>query len=774
MGLRQKRIAISTRTVLVALVVAVLLPVMLFSGILLHRYAASEARGTATTSLDMAQRTSLAVDRQISGILTAIEVLATSNSLTRGDIDSFLREAGAARKVVGGNIVLRLPDGKQIANLRAPPDTNAPQTVSPALRKEVVDDRGRYVSGLLLRPDGEKVVVLTVPVVRNDAVTYMLSLAITSNELSRAVTDASIPAGWIVTLIDRDDVIIARNRENERFVGQKLTAEIGSHIKSNFGTWEGHTMDGQPVIAGFNRSGLTGWRVAVGGPKGALEQAFGRSFTALTLFGFFMLTLSLAAAFWLSTYIAQPLRSLAVYGAAMRPGPPEVALDTPIREIGQLRDAMAEAFTAAGEREKERNAALLALQNLNQVLEKRIRERTAELEALNASLIAEMRQRESAEAKLQQLQKMEVVGQLTGGIAHDFNNMLAVITASLNLLQRRLVRGDGDVLPLADAAIEGANRAAALTQRLLAFSRQQPLSPKVLDPNKMVREMGDLLRRTLGEDIRLETVLTDGLWLVDADESQLENAILNLAVNSRDAMPAGGRLLIETENLHVDANHEWLPEGAYASITVTDTGSGMSDEIMGRALEPFFTTKGIGKGTGLGLSQIYGFVSQSGGYVRIFSALGQGTSVRLCLPRSTAAVTAKVEAARRPPRVGNERVLVVEDEAKVREATVGAVRELGYDVLEAAGAAHALRLLDANPDVALLFTDIVMPDMNGHALAAEALRRQPDIRVLFTTGYTPGVILSEAASTIDRPCLPKPFSLEELADKISEALDDTA
>ena len=260
-----------------------------------------------------------------------------------------------------------------------------------------------------------------------------------------------------------------------------------------------------------------------------------------------------------------------------------------------------------------------------------------QLSATNAALLDEIATRETAEAQVRQMQKMEAIGQLTGGIAHDFNNMLAVVTSAMNLIQRKLARGEADIGKFVESALDATQRAANLTQRLLAFSRQQPLAPQVVDANRLLAGMSDLMRRTLGESISIETVLGGGLWKTNADPSQIENAILNLAVNARDAMPDGGKLTIETANCHLDddyaARHAELPAGQYVMIAVTDTGTGMPPDVAAKAFDPFFTTKPVDKGTGLGLSQVFGFVKQSGGHVKIYSEVGQGTTVRIYMPR---------------------------------------------------------------------------------------------------------------------------------------------
>jgi PAS domain S-box-containing protein len=379
---------------------------------------------------------------------------------------------------------------------------------------------------------------------------------------------------------------------------------------------------------------------------------------------------------------------------------------------------------------------------------------------------------------LRQSQKMEAVGQLTGGIAHDFNNMLAVVIGSLDLLRRRVGGEDARSRRYLDAAVDGAQRAATLTQRLLAFSRQSPLRPEPTDLNKLVAGMSDLLRHSLGTDVRLETVLGGGLWHANVDPNQLENVILNLAVNARDAMPDGGRLTIETQNAHLDeryvAGEPGLSLGQYVLVAISDTGSGMPADIIAKAFDPFFTTKPVGKGTGLGLSQVYGFIKQSGGHVKIYSEVGEGTSIKVYLPRlrgSDHAVPQSPSVLDLPFGDQQELVLVVEDEPAVRRFSVDALEELGYRVVEADGAAAALQRLEEHSEIALLFTDIVMPDVNGRKLADEARRRRPGLRVLFTTGYTRNAVVHNGILDPGVEMIGKPFTIEQLAAKVREVLD---
>ena len=387
-----------------------------------------------------------------------------------------------------------------------------------------------------------------------------------------------------------------------------------------------------------------------------------------------------------------------------------------------------------------------------------------------------------AQEQLAQAQKMEGIGQLTGGVAHDFNNLLTVILGNLESLQRS---AQATPLPVdrmrrsIENAMRGAQRAAALTQRLLAFSRRQPLDPKPVDAGRLVTGMSELLRRTLGEQVAIETVLAGGLWRIFADPNQLEIGILNLAVNARDAMPDGGRLTIETANAHLDegyaaAQTEVVP-GQYVVISITDTGTGMSPEVQARAFEPFYTTKDVGHGTGLGLSQVYGFVKQSGGHVKIYSEPGHGTSVKLYLPRLHSDEEATVVPEHAPeaaPSGGGETILVVEDDPDVRANTTGMLRELGYTVLEAAIGAAGLRLVEQHPEIALLFTDVGLPGgMNGRQMADAARQVRPALKVLFTTGYARNAIVHDGRLDPGVLMIPKPFTYAALASKIGEVLD---
>ena len=419
--------------------------------------------------------------------------------------------------------------------------------------------------------------------------------------------------------------------------------------------------------------------------------------------------------------------------------------------------------TAQHELDERRNAEA-RLRNLNDTLEERIAAATAE--------------RVQVEERLRQSQKMEAVGQLTGGLAHDFNNLLAGISGSLELLQARVAQGRiGDLDRYLVAAQGASKRAAALTHRLLAFTRRQTLDPKPTDVNRLVSGMEELVRRTMGPQVAVEIVGAGGLWTTLVDPNQLENALLNLCINARDAMPDGGRLTIETGNKWLDARaarERDLPPGQYVTLCVSDTGTGMTPEVIRRAFDPFFTTKPIGMGTGLGLSMIYGFVQQSGGQARIYSEAGQGAMVCLYLPRhhgEAASEDAPTELAGAPRAGQGETVLVVDDEPTVRMLVTEVLEDLGYTAIEAADGPAGLKVLRSDVRIDLLVTDVGLPGgMNGRQVADAGRAVRPELKVLFITGYAENAVLSHGHLDPGMHVLTKPFAMEALASRIKDLI----
>jgi len=406
------------------------------------------------------------------------------------------------------------------------------------------------------------------------------------------------------------------------------------------------------------------------------------------------------------------------------------------------------------------------VQEANETLEQRVLERTDELE--------------QAQEALRQAQKMEAVGQLTGGIAHDFNNLLTGVIGSLDMMQRQIAKGDtSKIEKYATTAMTSANRAAALTHRLLAFSRRQPLDPKPVNANRLVTGMEELLRRTIGEAVALEVVTAGGLWQTLCDPHQLESALLNLAINARDAMPDGGALTFETCNAHLDsaytARQRDVRPGQYVCICVTDTGTGMTRDTIDKAFEPFFTTKPIGQGTGLGLSMIYGFARQSEGYAKIYSEVGQGTTVKLYLPRYYGEAEGAEEVQNGLTEAhraeAGEVVLVIEDETAVRDLVVEVLEELGYRAIQAADGPSGLRLLQSRMRIDLVVTDIGLPGLNGRQVADAARQQRPGLKVLFMTGYAGNAAIGNGLLDPGMAIITKPFAIEALATRVRDMIE---
>jgi signal transduction histidine kinase/ActR/RegA family two-component response regulator len=403
------------------------------------------------------------------------------------------------------------------------------------------------------------------------------------------------------------------------------------------------------------------------------------------------------------------------------------------------------------------------------LLERRVEERTAELESANRQLATQIVEREKIESALRQAQRLEAVGQLTSGVSHDFNNLLTVILGNVRQMQKQLT--DEKQLRRLTMMAEAAERGAKLTAQMLAFSRRQKLEPKSVDLNETVLSMRDLLQSTMGGSVRLETVLAPRLWPAMIDPTQIELVILNLAINARDAMAVGGTLAVETSNVTLASprSPSEPPAGEYVCVAVSDTGSGMTEQVVAQAFEPFFTTKEVGKGSGLGLSQVLGLAQQSGGGVRIDTKLGEGTSVKLYLPRALAGVqtqTPPVRTATVRPSAGLN-ILLVDDDSAVREVTSSILHDLGYSVIEAGSGGAALEALDGNAKVDLVLLDFAMPGMNGVEVAREVRARRPHMPILFATGYADAEALTEAGE--DR-IVHKPFVEDELAEKLDRAL----
>ena len=771
----------------VRLGLGLLLRTLLFVGVLLWQFAASERNRVEQDVRARAHGLAVTFDREINGVLTTLQALATSPSLQTGDLPAFYAQMSEVRRLQGINISLRGVNSDTALTTRAPLGSVA--AVPPLLAetdREILRTGGATVSNIFTSTIAHQPVfqIVAAPVHVGGTPTYLLAASIDLNYLVEAFRKEDLPSGWIGALVDRNGVVAVRTERQEDYAGKLAAPDLRAHIGGGIGSYYGSSSAGQGILAGYAPSKLTGWTAAAIVATEIVETPLQRSITILLGLGLLLGLIAVGFALMIGRRVEQAVGRLSEGAKAIGRGSSVGLIATPIAEVNHVGAALATAAVQLQTRARERDDAVSALRDANAALEDRVASRTRELNSANQALIAEMQSREAAEGQMRQLQKMEAVGQLTGGIAHDFNNMLAIVIGSLNLIRKRLERGEGGIERFVEVAMDGATRAATLTQRLLAFSRQQPLAPEPIDANRLVAGMSEILRRTLGGGIRLETVLAGGLWRTHADVSQLENAILNLAVNGRDAMQDAkadsGRMTIETANVHLDeayAKLAGISVGQYVMVAVTDTGTGMIPDVLVKVFDPFFTTKPVGKGTGLGLSQVYGFVRQSNGHAKVYSEPGQGTSVKLYLPRFYGedevggAFSEAGSSVVLPTGSRREIVLVVEDEETLRLLSVEALRELGYTVRHAESGAAALRVLDAQPGVALLFTDIVMPDMNGRRLADEAVRRRPELKVLFTTGFTRNAVVHNGVLDPGTNFLPKPFTLEQLAGKVREVLN---
>jgi signal transduction histidine kinase/ActR/RegA family two-component response regulator len=514
------------------------------------------------------------------------------------------------------------------------------------------------------------------------------------------------------------------------------------------------TSEGISVYAAFRRSPVTGWTVAIGLPREFIDAPLRRARLLAFGGGAAVLALSLVLGWWMARAIRQPVKALTAATKALGRGEP----------IGQLVSGVRELDQAGGELH---NAAIALTRNREQ-LESIVAERTREIAATNERLRAEIAAREQAQSALLQAQKMEAMGQLTGGVAHDFNNLLTAISGSLTLLEPRI--SDARSLRLLHTAQRGASQGALLTEALLAFARKQRLTPIPADLNSIIVAMSEILRRSIGPTIEIRHALATDLWPVLIDIGQIETALLNIVLNARDAMPGGGMALIETAN--IGATHEELPEEVAGQecvlVSVRDTGSGMSPEVLERAFEPFYTTKEIGKGTGLGLSMVFGVVRQSGGAVRICSRLREGTTVQIYLPRADEAAASTVDRVSPAGTARGAHILVVDDDTDVRWIIAQDLQEMGCIVTEAESGDAALAILERNAPCDLMVTDLVMPGLSGVDTLRLAHRSRPDLKVLFTSGYAD---LSRFGDKLrNHPLLRKPFKPETLAEAVQTAL----
>lgn len=755
---------------LLALATAIPLLVLAFLMVLqmVNQDRASIRQGLSTSARTLAGL----VDNEIKVHAAIASTLATSPFVLTQNLPEFWLEAKKALKFVPGSwINVASPDGiirmSTLVELGKPlPPHAAPELIERAFKT------GRYqVSNLLLGASSRKLTILIiVPVFHDGKPLYCISIAVPP-ESFLGLLSKNFSNAYIAAIIDQNHKFVARTPEHAERLGTLAAPGWREFIaKSPEGWSENVSVEGNWILTGYVPT-ANGWTVGVAQLETELNKQINRILWSLALVGSLLLLSSLALAWWLAVRSGRSMSSLANAAQAVGEGTPLQPLPrAPFLEAQIIADSLGTASQELRKRGEE-------LARINSQLESEVAERTSDL-------VSEMRRREEIEGTLRQTQKMEAIGQLTGGIAHDFNNMLTIVIGNLDTLQRRLRSVEPEVAtPLSkpvESAMKGARNAAKLTHRLLAFARQQPLAPKPLDIRTLVAGMSDMLTRMAGESVKIETVSGAGLWPVLVDENQLENALLNLVVNSRDAMPNGGQITIETSNAYLDDSYVAyagdIKAGQYVMLSVSDIGSGIPADKIEKLFEPFFTTKPAGQGTGLGLAMIHGFVKQSGGHIRIYSEVGQGTTVKIYLPRMQSVdlpASEMTERKRQLPRaVDGETILLVEDDDGVRDYAVEVLQEAGYKVVAVGEGRAALRALEKLDRVDLLFTDVVLGgDLNGRQVAEEANKLRPNLLVLFTTGYTRNAIVHHGRLDAGVHLLNKPYTNHDLTESVRGLID---
>ncbi|NEX91669.1 ATP-binding protein [Caulobacter sp. 17J65-9] len=738
----------SVRGRLTLLTIALVLTAALAATLLIVDAYRSHRASTERQISETAGAMSLAIDGKAREVTGVLQVLALSPHLKAGDLAAFESQARRAVPHDDKWVVVADLDGQQLVNTLAKPGEPLPRMRLPAdidLR-----ERETYVSDLLQgMVEKGRVIAFATLAEGPGGRPYILAIAMRPSAPNAVIAEQRLPPGWYGTLVDRKGVVIARNVEAERFEGVSASPDILERIrKSPEGVGDSVSLDGRETLVAHRRSPVTGWTFLVGVPRAEVSGSLSRSLIMTFVLCLALLALGALLTVWFARGVTRAVESLEGAAEAMGRGGAAPRLATGLRET----DAVAEALHGASLKLKAREAEL---RQLNDTLEARVVERSRELEETTERLV--------------QARKVEALGRLTGGVAHDFNNLLTAVIGNLDLLGKRIK--DEALEKYVANARQAAQRGAKLTAQLLAFARRQRLEPEPLDVNAVIEGLRVLFDSALGGATRVRAELSpDPLWAM-ADRTQLELVVLNLAINARDAMPEGGEVLIETARERVsgpDPRLEAPAPGDYVRITVADTGSGMTPEVLARIWEPFFTTKPVGAGSGLGLPQVLGVVKQLGGGIRVDTAPGCGARFHVYLPVAAPAEKAHpepVEAA--PVDFAGLKVLLVDDDRDVRSATADLLRDLGSEPEEAVDAADALARLDAGAEPRLVIMDHAMPGLTG-AEAAQRIRvSHPALPVLLISGYMDA---EAVARTWAGPVLAKPFDKQQLAARIAAAL----
>ncbi len=732
---------------------AVLIPALIAGGLLIWTVYSQQRKFVERQMTETARALSLVVDREIGQREVLLEALASSPYLRTEDWAAFDAQAREATAGSGAWIVVFGPDGLQKMNTRLPPGAPLPKGAGRAAGLSwTKTESGRMQVSNLFRGSvaKEAIVSFNIPVDRAGAPPLILAAGATAESFGQVWLDQNFPQTWTGSIIDARGVIVARNRNPAEMVGKSASQTMLNHFgQARSGVATTRTLDGVPSLTAWSTSPGYGWSFVVAVP---LSEIAGRARQSLLWgmgLGLCVLGFGAVLAIYAARSVARPVERLADAALAWTESPPPAPFPTGTKEI----DALAAALREAGAKVAAQRAELL---NLNASLEVRVTERTRELAEAMESLA--------------QAQKMEAIGRLTGGVAHDFNNLLMAVLGNLDLLSRRLT--DPKHVRYLEQARAAGERGAKLTGQLLAFSRRQRLEVKAMDIGEAVEAAAALLRPTIGGAHRLEVAVAPGLWPALGDATQVELMVVNLSLNARDAMASGGVVSISASNVTVAAGGrraEGPAAGDYVMIAVTDTGEGMTPDVMARVFEPFFTTKPLGKGSGLGLPQVLGLAKQLGGGVEIDTAPDQGSTVRVYLPRAEAldAITPSTSVAPDSAALKGLRVLLVDDDVGVRTVAAQMLKDLGCRVTLAESGEQALERMREDPDLQAALVDFAMPGLSGGETAAGLRWERADFPVVIMTGYAD---LDELAETWAGPVMHKPFSMADLVREMVRAI----
>ncbi len=728
------------RSRLLLLASAILAPALVGAGIGLGYIYKEEREFTHASMQETARALALALDRDMARREAVLRTLASSSSLELDQLERFYGYAAEVAKQTDTAIILSDLEGRQILNTRRPYGTRLPAMLPVERENRArLGNEVTIISNVYLPPAGlgPHSFAIQTPVRREGEVVRFLTMASFAGQIQNLLADQRLPRGWHATIVDRQGVVAARSVEPEKFVGKPVRPELAAKIAAQpEGEHDGVNLGGAASTAFFSRAPSSGWTFLVAVPHSALYGPPIRGALLLAAVSLLLLMAGGAAALAVARRISRPVESLREAAQRLGHNEPVEAQATGTVELDEVSRAMAD---ASG----------------------RLRGATAELERRVAEAVGGY---ERSQRALVQAQKLEALGRLTGGIAHDFNNVLQTLTSGLQALKAGAAAEQQQMLARCQRAVA---RGTELARQLMAFGRVQEVRMETLDIAARLAEARPLLAGALPANIGLEYELAPGLWPVTVDPAQLELALLNLVINARDAMPGGGRVVLRGRNQALGGETPDLRAGEYMVLSVSDSGQGMSEEVMARALDPFYSTKGVGKGAGLGLPQAYGFAKQNDGTLTLDSRPGQGTTVTLYLPRARQPLTPRAAEARGAIPAGKGRVLLVEDDEHVRETVSGALRAAGFEIHTAATGDEAMRRLDGGERYDAVFTDVVMPgELSGLDLAAQIRSRHPRTGVVVATGYTdrkvnvPGV-----------RALAKPYGLEQAVDAINAALD---